>query len=66
MEKAIQRLNSRGQGWVATDKKHLKINGTRNYCLKTIGYCFRTKNRSPLILRSFFYANQPRILSRQW
>ena len=31
--------------------KHLKVKGTRNYYFKTIGYCFRTKVKSPLILR---------------
>ena len=44
-------------------KKHLKIKGTRNYYFKTIGYyCFRTKVKSPLILRRFlrrFYATWP-------
>ena len=43
-------------------KKHLKIKGTRNYYFKTIGYCFRTKLKSPLILRRFlrrFYATWP-------
>ena len=39
-------------------KKHLKIKGTRNYYFKTIGYCFRTKVKSPLILRRF-YATWP-------
>ena len=34
-------------------KKHLKIKGTRNCNFKTIGYCFRTKLKSPLILRRF-------------
>ena len=43
-------------------KKHLKIKGTRNYYFKTIGYCFRTKVKSPHILRRFlrrFYATWP-------
>ena len=39
-------------------KKHLKIKGTRNYYFKTIGYCSRTKVKSPLILRRF-YATWP-------
>ena len=50
-----------GQGRAAI--KHLQIKGTRNYYFKTIGYyCFRTKVKSPLILRRFlrrFYATWP-------
>ena len=34
--------------------KHLKIKGTRNYYFKTIGYCFRTKDKSPLILQRLY------------
>ena len=34
-------------------KKHPTINGTHNYYLKTIGYCFTTKAKGPLILTSF-------------
>lgn len=33
-------------------KKYLKIKRTRSYYLKTIGYCVRTKVKTPLILRS--------------
>ena len=39
-------------------KKHLKINGTRNYYFKTIGYCSRTIVKSSLIL-SRFYETRP-------
>ena len=35
-------------------KKHLKIKGTRNYYFKTVGYCFKTKVKSSLILRRFY------------
>ena len=42
-------------------KKHLKIKETRNYSFKTIGFCPRTKVKSPLILRRF-YATWPRVL----
>ena len=42
-------------------KKHLEINGTRHYYFKTIGYCSRTKFKSPLILRRF-YATWPKSL----
>ena len=34
-------------------KTHLKIKGAGNYYFKTIGYCSRTKVKSPLILRRF-------------
>ena len=34
-------------------KKHFKIKGTRSYNFETIGYCSRTKLKSPLILRRF-------------
>ena len=39
-------------------KKRLKIKGTHNYYFKTIGYCSRTKDESPLFLRRF-YATWP-------
>ena len=39
-------------------KKHLEIEGTRAYYFKTIGYCSRTKVKSPLIQRRF-YATWP-------
>ena len=42
--------------------KHLKIKGTRNYYFKTIGYCFRTKVKSPLILR-MSYATWPQTVN---
>ena len=41
--------------------KHFKIKGTRNFYFKTIGYCFRTKVTSPLILRRL-YATWPTSL----
>ena len=43
--------------------KHLKIKGTRNYYFKTISCCFRTKIKSPLILRKL-YATWPRPLRK--
>ena len=42
-------------------EKHLKIEKTRKYYFKTIGYCSRTKVNSSLILRRF-YATWPRVL----
>ena len=56
-----QRACSQAMSW-AELQKHLKIKGTRNYYFKTIGYCFRTKVKSPHILRRFlrrFYATWP-------
>ena len=38
---------------------HQKIKGARNYYFKTIDYCFRTKVKSPLVLRRL-YATWPR------
>ena len=43
--------------------KHLKIKGTRSYYFKTIGYCFRTKVKSRLILRRL-YATWPWYATR--
>ena len=53
-----QRGCSQALSWAGLQKKHLKIKGTRNYYFKTIGYCSRTKVKSPLILRRF-YATWP-------
>ena len=39
--------------------KPLKIAGTCDYYFKTIGYCFRTKVKSPLILRRFYVGPDP-------
>ena len=57
--KSLNRRDDNLMTRVGLQKNILKIKGTRNYYFKTIGYCSRTKVKSPLILIGF-YATGPR------